>query len=147
MNLRQVVIERGLAPGDRGSLTRTFTSDDVLSFARITGDMNPYHCSRRFAEASRFRQPIAHGLLVGGMLTEIGGQWAWLATGMNFNFLAPVFPGDTITLELEVVSQDEHGLTVAEGRWTNQEGVVVITGGLSGYPPTPEQRKLMGEEV
>ncbi len=31
-------------------------------------------------------EKYAHGLLVGSMLTEIGGQLGWLATEMDFKF-------------------------------------------------------------
>ncbi len=139
------MIERGIRSGDQVSLTRTFTDRDVAQFGRLTGDMNPYHFCPDFARATRFGRPIAHGLLVASMLTEVGGQWAWLATEMSFKFTAPVFSGDTITLELEVVSQDERNLTRAEARWVNQDSVVVATGSLAGYPPTSEQRRLLGK--
>ena len=35
------------------------------------------------------------------MVTHIGGQWAWLADGMSFEFVAPVFVGDTVTAEVD----------------------------------------------
>lgn len=139
------MIERGIRPGERVFLTRTFTDRDIAEFGRLSGDINPYHFCPEFARATRFGRPIAHGLLVASMLTEVGGQWAWLATEMSFKFTAPVFPGDTITLELEVVSQDERDLSRAQARWVNQDAVVVATGSLAGYPPTIEQRKLLGD--
>ncbi len=91
-------LARGLQVGDRAVWSRTFTDADVALFGGLTADQNPYHLDAGFAAGSRFGRPIVHGLLVGSMVTHIGGQWAWLATGMSFEFVAPVFPGDTVTV-------------------------------------------------
>jgi len=144
---RRQVIERGLEVGSRACAVRTFTKEDINAFARITGDLNPYHFDAAFAAASRFGRPIAHGLLVGAMLTEIGGQWAWLATWMTFRFIAPVHAGDTITLEVAVVSLTEKNFAEAEASWTNQDGKVVLSGTLGGYPPTGHQRELLASQA
>ena len=140
---RRLVIERGLHAGMTTRLVRTFTQEDITAFARITGDRNPYHLEGAFAVQSRFGGPIAHGLLVASMITEIGGELAWLATGMTFRFLAPVYAGDTITVEMTVRSVSEKNFAHAQAVWTNQHGKVVLTGELAGYPPTREQSKLL----
>jgi len=141
------VIESGLLVGNSARITRTFEKEDIDAFGRITGDLNPYHFDAAFAADSRFGRPIAHGLLVAGMLTEIGGQWAWLATAMTFRFLAPVYAGETITLEVTVVSVSEKNFAQAQASWTNQDGKAVLSGSLSGYPPTGDQRKLLASTV
>ncbi|MCJ7512874.1 MAG: hypothetical protein MUO23_07880 [Anaerolineales bacterium] len=41
------------------------------------------------------------------MLTHLGGLWGFMATRMDFRFLAPVYPGETITAEGTVVELDE----------------------------------------
>lgn len=143
---RRQVIESGLRVGSRAGFARTFQSADIDAFASITGDRNPYHFDAAFAADSRFGRPIAHGLLVASMLTEIGGQWAWLATRMTFDFRAPVYAGDTITLEVTVVSMSDRNFAQAEARWSNQDGQVVLTGSLGGYPPTELQRTLLARE-
>ncbi len=143
MPYRQQVIDKGLEAGDSAHAVRTFVEEDVAAFGRLTGDRNPYHFDPAFAAASRFGRPIAHGLLVASMLTEIGGQWAWLATGMNFRFLAPVYVGDTVALEVRVLSRDEKNFTSAEACWTKQDGTKVIEGSLFGYPPTADQRRIL----
>jgi 3-hydroxybutyryl-CoA dehydratase len=140
---RRLVIERGLHAGMTTRLVRTFTQEDIAAFARITGDRNPYHFDDAFASQSRFGEPIAHGLLVASMITEVGGELAWLATSMTFRFVAPVHAGDTITLEMTVLSISEKNFAEAQAIWTNQHGKIVLTGDLAGYPPTHEQRKLL----
>jgi acyl dehydratase len=129
----------GLRAGDRAVYTRTFTESDVALFGGLTGDMNPYHFDGEFARAGRFGRPIVHGLLVGSMMTHVGGQWAWLASSMSFRFIAPVFVGDTITLEMTIVERDEHGRCRAEARFLKPDGSEVLRGELDGFPPPPEE--------
>lgn len=143
---RRRVIESGLRVGSSARIVRTFEKEDIAAFGRITGDLNPYHFSDAFAADSRFARPIAHGLMVAAMLTEVGGQWAWLATRMTFSFIAPVYAGDTITLEITVVSLSEKNFAEAQASWTNQDGKVVLSGSLGGYPPTARQRELLASE-
>src|SRR5258708_19218130 len=86
----------GLKRGDFFTVSRTFTEDDATAFADIGRDYNTVHFDLRFAKAKNFRGPICQGLLVASLLTEIGGQIGWLASGMNFRFKRPVYFGDTI---------------------------------------------------
>jgi len=137
---RRHVIESGIGPGSSARIARTFDEKDIDAFGRISGDRNPYHFDVAFAADSRFGRPIAHGLMVAAMLTEIGGQWAWLATRMTFDFLAPVYAGDTVTLKVEVVSLSQKNFAEARATWTNQDGKIVLRGTLGGYPPTADQR-------
>jgi 3-hydroxybutyryl-CoA dehydratase len=129
----------GLAVGDRAVYSRTFTAADVALFGGVTADGNPYHFDAEFARGTRFGQPIVHGLLVGSMVTHIGGQWAWLADGMSFEFVGPVFVGDTVTAELTIEAVDERGRHTARARLVNQRGEEVLRGVLTGYPPRAQE--------
>ena len=55
----------------------------------------------------------------------------------------PELAGDTVTLEVAVVSLNEKNFAQAEASWTNQDGKVVLSGTLEGYPPTGHQRELL----
>ena len=81
---------RGLTAGDRFIVSRQFTEEDMLVFADVTRDYNPVHFEKRFGQVKDFKGRICHGLLVGSILTEIGGQIGWLASEMNFRFTQPV---------------------------------------------------------
>jgi acyl dehydratase len=97
----------GLYKGDRFTITRTFTPDDIQRFADISRDYNPVHLDRAYAELRNFRAPISHGLLTACLLTEIGGQIGWLATGMNFQFKRPVYAGNERTRLREMVAEGD----------------------------------------
>jgi 3-hydroxybutyryl-CoA dehydratase len=138
---RQTV--KGLREGNVFSRTRTFTESDTVRFAEISRDHNPVHFDERFSRAKKLRGPICHGLLVAGLLTEIGGQIGWLASRMDFRFLRPVYFGDTITCRLTIQTIDARGRAVAESTFTNQSGDVVIKAGLFGILPQAEERRIL----
>ena len=93
---------QGLKAGDTFTVTRQFTKEDVINFAEITRDYNPVHFDNRLSDAKNFKDRICHGLLVGSMLTEVGGQIGWLATGMDFSFEQPIDRAATRLLSRDV---------------------------------------------
>ena len=56
------------------TLSRTVTETDVVLFAGITGDNNPIHTDRTYAESLPFKSRIAHGLLGAGIATGLWGR-------------------------------------------------------------------------
>jgi acyl dehydratase len=141
---RQQAAAGALAVGTTFRLTRTFSADEVERFGALTRDWNPVHHDPRWCELKRFDGPICHGLLVGSMICEPGGQVGWLATGMSFRFRRPVYIGDTVTCELTIDEIDERGCARASCRFENQRGETVLTGTLEGFLPGAEERALLG---
>ena len=133
----------GLRRGDSFVVVRTFTEQDVTAFADISRDYNPVHFDPRFAEAKNFRALICHGLLVGSLLTEIGGQIGWLASGMTFRFRKPVYFGDTIECRLTITEVDNRNRAQAEAVFRNQHNDTVIEANVGGVIPGPAERSLM----
>ncbi len=137
----------GVRPGDRFSVTRTFTREDTLRFGELTRDYNPVHYERDFAAAKGFPTPILHGLLTGSMICEIGGQLAWLASSMSFTFRRPVFFGDTITCTITIETVEESGHSTSAAAFTNQDGEVVVEATLAGRLPTAGDRDVLAAIV
>jgi len=127
--------------------SRTFTEEDVKLFGEITRDYNPVHYEPRFAREKGFSGLICHGLLVGSMICEPGGQWAWLASGMSFRFIKPVYIGDTITCEMEIVEIDHKGKALAKARFTNQRDELVMEAELRGFLPGPKEKEVLWEMI
>ena len=85
------------------------TEDDIMSFARLSGDDNRIHTDAEFSKTMPFGKQVAHGLL--GLSIASGLAWQ---TGLmdgtvlafrevqEWKFVKPVFIGDTIYVELEV---------------------------------------------
>jgi acyl dehydratase len=144
--IRRKAIE-GIRPGDRFVVQRTFGLQELRQFAALSRDYNPVHFDQRFAAAKGFSSTICHGLLVAALLTEIGGQIGWLASGMNFRYRKPVYVGDTIQCELIVEAVDEEGRAGAKALFRNQDGEIVIESTLQGIVPGPREQAVMRQMV
>jgi 3-hydroxybutyryl-CoA dehydratase len=133
----------GLNVGDTFVITRTFTEKDVAAFTAVTRDHNPIHASKQFLRLKGFSDRICHGLLVGGLITEIGGQMGWLASGMNFRFIKPVFFNDTITCRFTLTAVDAENRAKADAVFTNQHRQIVLQASLFGVLPNVEERQVL----
>lgn len=129
--------------GDTFVVTRQFSQADMRAFADITRDYNPVHFEKRFSDVKKFRGPICHGLLVGSILTEIGGQIGWLASEMKFRFKQPVYFGDTIECTFTICEIDEHNRTRAEAVYRNQDGTIVLVANLGGIIPGQPEKEVL----
>jgi len=133
----------GLNVGDTFTVSRKFTEQNVLSFADITRDYNPIHFDNRFTEIEKLSGRICHGLLVASLLTEIGGQIGWLASGMDFRFKSPVYFGDTVTCALTITEIDTENRARAKAKFKNRQGTVVLEAKLSGILPGDPERQVL----
>jgi acyl dehydratase len=120
------------------SLGRTVTETDIVNFAGLSGDFNPIHIDHDFAATTPFRRPIAHGLLVFSIATGLGLNSPPMRTlailnVTNWEFKAPVFPGDTIRVVCSVLAKEargrgRRGVVTWSRKIVNQEGKVVQEG-------------------
>ena len=94
--------------GQKASRTMLVTAEHVRAYAEITGDYNPLHFDESFAARTKFGRLVAQGGLTTGLLHALvamdmpGPGTVFLS--QNWKFTAPVYIGDTITAEAEVVS-------------------------------------------
>ncbi|HEY5075006.1 MAG TPA: MaoC family dehydratase [Pyrinomonadaceae bacterium] len=120
-------------PGDTASLSRTISDDDIRAFANATGDHNPLHLDEEFAKQTRFGKRIAHGMLSASLISavianDLPGQGS-IYLGQTLQFVAPVFPGDTVTARVTVTSiREDKPIIKLETVCTNQRDEVVIRG-------------------
>ena len=119
--------------GDTRSLTRTITEADVRRFVEMTGDDNPLHVDRAYAETTSFKDIVVHGMLGASFIstvigTQLPGPGAlWVAQSLEF--LAPVRLGDTLTVTCAVTKKHERDrLLELATTIVNQAGQSVLTG-------------------
>jgi len=118
-----------LGVGDRVEFTKRISNNDIKQFAAASGDTNPLHLDDEFASKTRFRGRIAHGTLVGGLisaaLARLPGLTIYLSQDLEFH--NPVRPDDRLTAEIEIVEDlgdDQYRLTTR----VLDDGNVVIDG-------------------
>lgn len=128
---------KDLAPlpaiGTQATLSRTITEDDILLFALVSGDHNPIHLDAEYAEKTLFGKRIAHGFLIGSLISAVLGNDmpgpGSIYLGQTLKFLAPIHIGDTVTVTVKVVAirEDKRILTLHTD-CTNQHGKLVLSG-------------------
>ncbi len=124
-----------LEVGQRYVWSRTLTEGDVALFVAVTGDFNPFHVDDKFAAQTKFGRRIVPGLLTASLATHIGGMLAFLASEMHFRYHLPVFIGETVTCEVEIVEKIQEGRrNRANVRCTKDEQTEVLTGEFTGTP-------------
>ena len=119
--------------GQKATRSITLTADHVKTFAELSGDYNPLHFDESFVIKTKFKKLVVQGGLTTGLLHALvamdmpGPGTVFLS--QNWKFTAPVFIGDTITAEAEVISKHESKpVTQLKMKITRQDGEVVLEG-------------------
>lgn len=116
--------------GDVTSWARTFTAEDIQLFNKVSGDEGVHHVAPD--EQGRL---MVHGLLTATIPTKLGGDMNFIAREMLFQFLRPVFAGDTIRCDVTIVEHqpsDQYTNLRVEFVCRNQNGKDVMTGHAVG---------------
>lgn len=126
-------IVRRFSVGQAESMTRTISESDIYLFAGATGDLNPAHMNEEYAKGTRFQTRIAHGMLSGGLISAVLGTKlpgpGTIYLGQTLQFLAPVYPGDTVTATATIrLLEPARNRAVLETVCMNQKGTRVTTG-------------------
>jgi acyl dehydratase len=118
---------------------RTITETDNLLISALTHNLQPLHLDAEYAATSEFGQILVNGTLTFSLMiglsvgdTTVGTLVANLGYD-KVRMPAPVFIGDTLRAETEVIglrdskSRPDAGLVTFAHRMINQRGVVVCT--------------------
>ncbi|MBV1868472.1 MAG: MaoC family dehydratase [Marinosulfonomonas sp.] len=89
---------------------RTITEADNIQFSLLTMNQHPLHCDRAYAEKSEFAKPLVNSTLtlsivVGMTVGDVSGKAIANLGWRDINLSGPVFPGDTIYAESEVLEK------------------------------------------
>jgi len=128
--------------GQRARRSLTLSADHVKTFAQLTGDYNPLHFDAAFAARTKFGKLVVQGGLTTGLLHALvamdlpGPGTVFLS--QNWKFTAPVYIGDTVTAEAEVVSVHESKpVCQLKIKVTRQTGETVLEGEAWCYTLAP----------
>jgi len=122
-----------IAIGDNASFAKTITETDIVHYAGLTGDFNPIHIDAEYARQSMFKERVAHGMLVSGLISAVLGTQLpgpnSIYLGQNLKFTAPVKIGDTVTAVVTVTEKrDDKRIITLQTTVSNQHGEVVVDG-------------------
>lgn len=122
-----------LTPGLSKTYTKTLTREDVVLFARCSGDVNPLHLDADYAATTPFGEPIGHGMWTGALIsaaiaTRLPGPGS-VYRSQSLSFKNPVRIGDAITVTLTVSEIKERArLVILDCAAHNQEGKLIAKG-------------------
>jgi len=122
-----------LKPGDKASRTQIITPEMVQAYADLSGDTNPVHLDDHYAAKTVFGRRIAHGMIAAGLISatlanDLPGQGT-IYLSQKLVFKAPVYPGDEITVTVEVRNvRDDKPIVTLSTICTNQHGELVLDG-------------------
>ena len=135
-----------IAIGDSAGLTRTLTADDIALFAVMSGDINPAHLDKAYAEKSMFHRIIGHGMWGGALISAVLGTRlpgpGTIYLGQDLRFRKPVGVGDTITVTVTAKEKkpEKHVISF-DCLAVNQNGDEVITGTAVTMAPVEKIRR------
>jgi len=134
MNTKTEVWPNGIpSVGQKAQRSRLVAAHDIELFTEISGDKNPLHYDEQAAKNTRFGGIVVQGGITSAILNAVvaedlpGPGTVFLQ--VNWNFKAPVRPGDTITGEVEVIKvREDKPITELNTRVLLADGTVVLEG-------------------
>lgn len=126
------MLEKEVEVGFTASFKTQITDQMVRKFADVSGDHNPIHLDDEYAKNTRFKRRIAHGMIVGALISRalvdgIGRGDIYIE--QNLKFVNPVYIDDVITVTIKITNiRREKGIAMVETNATKENGDVVVKG-------------------
>lgn len=94
--------------GQKASIKKLMVESDVISFSKTSEDFNPVHLDKEYAENSRYRGQIVHGLMAASLFSGLFGTklpgMGCVYKSQNIRFKRPIYIGDEVEAKVEVLS-------------------------------------------
>ena len=128
--------------GQTAHRSLTFTAEHVRAYAELTGDRNPLHFDEEFVAGTKFGRLVVQGGLTTGIIHALVAEDlpgpGTVFMSQEWRFTAPVFIGDTVTAEAEIVSVHESKpVTELAVTVTRSDGEIVLKGTAWCYTFSP----------
>ncbi len=119
--------------GQSASFEKTITKEDILLFSKLTGDKNPLHVDEEYAKQTKFKKPVAFGLLISSLWSTIAGMHLpgkhSLILSVQSSFRKPCFVGDTLTVEGVVRQKVDVGSILVLGLSVKNQTRAIVADG------------------
>ena len=129
-----------MAVGMTVSIQNTVKEQDVIDFARVSGDYNPLHMEEEYAKTTQFGGRIAHGALTASYISAVLGNDlpgpGAVFLELNLKFVRPVRIGNTVISTAEVLEMVERGCRVKLGVKGEVDGKIVMRGEATVMVPS-----------
>jgi acyl dehydratase len=135
------------AVGQRAERTRAVSAADIEMFTAISGDRNPLHYDEGFVRATKFGEIIVQGGVTSAILNAVVAEElpgpGTVFLHVDWNFKAPVRPGDKITGRVEVLSvRLDKPITELKTEVVRDDGTVALDGTALCYTMSPSSSSV-----
>lgn len=128
--------------GMRASYSQTISDFEIKQFAGLSGDHNPIHLDEKYAEASRFKRRIAHGMISSSFFSALFGTKlpgpGCVYVSQKLVFKRPVYIGETVTAIIEVASVEIQKRIICFKTYCKVREKTVISGTAEIFVPKPK---------
>jgi len=119
--------------GQKIEFTEVISESMVEKFAKLSGDYNPHHMDESYAEKTRFKKRICHGMLLASLFSRLTGMYlpgkGSLYFSQSLNFISPTFIDDKVTVEGEIVKISRStGIITLKTRIIKENNIELVTG-------------------
>ena len=126
--------------GDSESIIRSFTEQDVIDYAKLSGDKNPAHLDAAYAAQTQFKYRIVHGMLVGSLFSALLGDHlpgeGTIYMGQNLQFKAPVYFDTEVIASVEIIKiHESKPIVTLKTSCVDSEGNVLVEGDAVVFVP------------
>ena len=126
-------MSRKFSKGDRVSLRKAFSIEEVEHFACLSLDSNPLHLDEDYASQSAFGGRIVHGMLAASLFSGLLGQElpgpGTIYLGQELRFLRPIYINEEITATIEAVKiREDKPIATFRTICQNKDGDTLIEG-------------------
>lgn len=100
-----------ISVGQNFEIERSFSAQDVLAFAALSGDYSPLHVDHAYAAGTEFGAQVVHGVLLASLFSQLVGMRVpgkhALYLGQDLTFRRPVLIGETVRAVAKVVGKSD----------------------------------------
>jgi 3-hydroxybutyryl-CoA dehydratase len=138
VNVKKLNIEN-IKLGDFAIIEKKMLLEDVVKFAGISLDFNPIHLNKDYAEQSRYKGQIVHGLMASSLFsglfgTELPGEGC-VYKSQSLNFKRAIYINDIVLAKVEIVKVDKIKKTLSFRTVCSVKNKVVIDGQAEIFIP------------
>jgi len=111
INIPNELSYNDISVGQQESFMIKITASMVEKFSNLSGDLNPLHMDKEFAESSSFKKQIVHGMLLSSFFSQLIGMKLPGKNALYFsqtlNFRSPCYIDDEIEVVGEVTEKSD----------------------------------------
>ena len=118
--------------GDVYEFEREITEKDVQGFSKLTGDYNPLHLDKEYAEKTNLGRNIVHGMLAGSLFSTLLGMYCPgkrnLYMSQTLQFRNPIFFNEKLLIKGTITEKSDSTKMISIKTEIRDREKLLITG-------------------